>query len=78
MQKVDTKLLFNIVSKIMGISSLIYSIYNIIENWKLMRSFDRTLSFIQIVTSIMMIINVYVQFASIISLILTIYGFLFI
>ena len=78
MQKVDTKLLFNIVSKIMGISSLIYSIYNIIDNWKLMRSFDRTLSFIQIVTSIMMIINVYVQFASIISLILTIYGFLFI
>ena len=78
MQKVDTKLLFNIVSKIMGISSLIYSIYNIIEHWKLMRSFDRTLSFIQIVTSIMMIINVYVQFASIISLILTIYGFLFI
>ena len=78
MQKVDTKLLFNIVSKIMGISSLIYSIYNIIENWKLMRSFDKTISFIQIVTSIMMIINVYVQFASIISLILTIYGFLFI
>ena len=78
MQKVDTKLLFNIVSKIMGISSLIYSIYNIIENWKLMKSFDKTLAFIQIVTSIMMIINVYVQFASIISLILTIYGFLFI
>jgi hypothetical protein len=78
MAKVNTKLLFNIVSKIMGIASLVYSLHNIIDNWKHLDRFNKSISIVQIITSVMMIIGVYTQHASIVSLTLTIYGFLFI